>query len=797
MANEGPSVAGGRRSSSSHFRRRLAHSRFRTLGNVGVAAENFRRMTLDRDDGSSSEDLHISPLCRHQSDGQRPSPLAEENEFEVSSYQDGCLADPGLSRHGSDPSCYKLRDPSSPEPSFQPLRFYEPPSVRAGKSTSASFSPVENGSSRRCPVGGRKSPGENELSPLCGPPQLKCTHVGDGEKSVRDTESSPSEHNDDWNFPIFKLESKQLLSATNSLAYGVGTSGKPPPSVFRRRLSIGHFRASDVSLDQLKQFRQQIADGEVISQGNASPPASPSSPSCRSLNGMLAADKDNSIRTVDKSGNVGGFEQIMPGKRSPVPDVQEPCPVPENTTLRTEMCQPATVGIATKYLPTVLADDLMYNGVGLVACHAAYAESPENGQDAENDGEIILSDLVTPRRFSDVPLLQELDDWNYPIFLLACETGGRVLSMLICQLFDAHGLFTELQIPQEEFRAYFEALECGYRENAYHNRIHAADVLHSIAYLLNSEILGFNVAYSGEGHSSSVAGHCVARDYSRTEIKSALGVDGLRANSCRAMRDALSPLELAACFIAAAQHDYDHPARTNSFLVTTQSDLAILYNDRAVLEQHHAAASWKLLLQNPKYNFLKNMSSEDKKILRSLSLELILATDLAKHFEIISSFKKNLSSGDTFLKAREDRLSIMQMCIKIADISGPTKCGPLHRKWAYLICEEFYDQGREEAALNVPISPYMDESQPLLPKLQISFIANLLRPLLVAYAQAGFMPGPYELVEESEVPENQTEDEHPQSSLGRLHNNVVSVVIRNANENEAFWKDFQKQEAET
>ena len=33
------------------------------------------------------------------------------------------------------------------------------------------------------------------------------------------------------------------------------------------------------------------------------------------------------------------------------------------------------------------------------------------------------------------------------------------------------------------------------------------------------------------------------------------------------------PLELMALYTAAAMHDYDHPGRTNAFLVTTASPL--------------------------------------------------------------------------------------------------------------------------------------------------------------------------------------------------------------------------------
>ena len=42
-------------------------------------------------------------------------------------------------------------------------------------------------------------------------------------------------------------------------------------------------------------------------------------------------------------------------------------------------------------------------------------------------------------------------------------------------------------------------------------------------------------------------------------------------------------------------HDIDHPGTNNAFQQFTQSDLALLYNDQSVLENHHSAMAFKIL----------------------------------------------------------------------------------------------------------------------------------------------------------------------------------------------------------
>jgi len=48
-------------------------------------------------------------------------------------------------------------------------------------------------------------------------------------------------------------------------------------------------------------------------------------------------------------------------------------------------------------------------------------------------------------------------------------------------------------------------------------------------------------------------------------------------------------LETVSSLIAAGIHDVDHPGVNNFYLVNTKSPLAVVYNDKSVLESYHAA----------------------------------------------------------------------------------------------------------------------------------------------------------------------------------------------------------------
>uniref|UniRef100_A0A8R1E333 Phosphodiesterase n=1 Tax=Caenorhabditis japonica TaxID=281687 RepID=A0A8R1E333_CAEJA len=312
------------------------------------------------------------------------------------------------------------------------------------------------------------------------------------------------------------------------------------------------------------------------------------------------------------------------------------------------------------------------------------------------------------------PDFQEVAEWAFPIFQISRKYPKTVLSRLTYNIFQQAELFRIFKVSPLKFFNFFHSLEKGYWEIPYHNRIHAADVLHGCYYLSVHPVRPqFGVAKSPD---------------------SLLPAPQTPAASIMSQ---MSTLELMALFTAAAMHDYDHPGRTNAFLVQVEDKKAILYNDRSVLENHHAAESWKLLCRTENH-FIENLDPAEMKRFRYLVLEYILATDLKQHFEIIMTFNDRIPDMD--LQVESDRLLVGKLLIKMADINSPTKPYGLHRQWTDRICEEFYEQGDDERKRGLTITPYMDRGDAQVAKLQDSFIAHVVSPLAQAMNESGLLP---------------------------------------------------------
>ena len=101
-----------------------------------------------------------------------------------------------------------------------------------------------------------------------------------------------------------------------------------------------------------------------------------------------------------------------------------------------------------------------------------------------------------------------------------------------------------------------------------HNALHASDVLHGVYYMTTGKIPGFcplgTPPKLSSDDSDSDMEECIGGPKSK-------GYHGQSDGDYGCLVDYIPSLELLSLFTAAAMHDYDHPGRTNAFLVATLS----------------------------------------------------------------------------------------------------------------------------------------------------------------------------------------------------------------------------------
>lgn len=153
------------------------------------------------------------------------------------------------------------------------------------------------------------------------------------------------------------------------------------------------------------------------------------------------------------------------------------------------------------------------------------------------------------------------------------------------------------------------------------------------------------------------------------------------------------------------------------------SDSAMLYNDRAVLENHHISAAFRVL-KDDDCNILQNLSRDEYRELRTLIIDMVLATDMSFHFQQLKNMKNLL----TLAEPSVDKSKALSLVLHCCDISHPAKKWDLHHKWTMLLLEEFFRQGDLERELGLPFSPLCDRNNTLVAESQIGFIEFIVEP---------------------------------------------------------------------
>ncbi|KAJ9530480.1 hypothetical protein QJQ45_012452 [Haematococcus lacustris] len=331
-------------------------------------------------------------------------------------------------------------------------------------------------------------------------------------------------------------------------------------------------------------------------------------------------------------------------------------------------------------------------------------------------------------RFSSLveSCLGSASSWAFDAFQLTSATAGRPLSVLAYWLLHQSGLAAWAQLDPTKLARWLCRVEDGYCANPYHNRSHAADVVQTMHMLLT------------------------------------------RGGLMPGYADHLTQL---AAYLAAVCHDYQHIGRTNDWLVETKDELALRYNDRSPMENHHLAGAFSLL-KHPDLNFLQAMPKATYDRLRKLVIELVLGTDMKQHFSIVGSFTamhriapgapaktttsiKHIEapsmpsvdssqqdpadtlSGRSYAEedsrmlpvSDQDKVLSLQMALKCSDLGHLAAPLPVHLAWVSRLEAEFFAQGDAERAQGLPISPLCDRTKQGITKSQVGFFDFVALPL--------------------------------------------------------------------
>jgi hypothetical protein len=251
----------------------------------------------------------------------------------------------------------------------------------------------------------------------------------------------------------------------------------------------------------------------------------------------------------------------------------------------------------------------------------------------------------------------------------------------------------------------------------------------------------------------------------------------------------ITEVGILAMYLSAIIHDFEHIGLTNEFLMKTQNELAVRYNDRSPMENHHVSSAWSAL-RAEKHFFLEGMPQKALDFLRKTVIEIVLATDMKQHFSLLSVFqskaavvaaahansrpssrpssrpnsrpvsavdvgngggggversnppsllatKASSSTGSMKLWDEDGRLLAVQMAMKAADLGHLASAIDCHMVWVKKLEQEMFKQGDKERELGLPVSPLMDRhSGKGVTKSQTGFYSFVALPLYQSISSA-------------------------------------------------------------
>ncbi|CCL98761.1 uncharacterized protein FIBRA_00766 [Fibroporia radiculosa] len=328
-------------------------------------------------------------------------------------------------------------------------------------------------------------------------------------------------------------------------------------------------------------------------------------------------------------------------------------------------------------------------------------------------------------------LVLSLSSWNFEPHKLPEEEIVACSYILFEALFRIQGMEDAVGVPLARLASFLSHLRQVYRQgNSYHNFQHALDVFQATYHFLYC---------AGMVPPVSILLHADARSWERDKL-----------NPSDRLLSCLTAEDLFALSIAAVGHDVGHPGLTNAFMKNAKTPLAVVYDDKSVLEQMH----YSLILQLMRHNGLGSLLDRPNSgpLFRKLLLGTVLATDLSLHQEFMTNFADLVAGGEVGEHKR--KVLLCQALIKCADISNPvsalsfhptpfrssrlpSQCRPygVSKHWVTALESEWSCQLLLERHLHLPATVKPSDDALGEARGQVWFISMFARPLFELVAK--------------------------------------------------------------
>ena len=116
-----------------------------------------------------------------------------------------------------------------------------------------------------------------------------------------------------------------------------------------------------------------------------------------------------------------------------------------------------------------------------------------------------------------------------------------------------------------------------------------------------------------------------------------------------------------------------------------------------------------MTLKKDNCDIFKNLKPDDRKSVRKLIIDAILATDMAKHFAMIGDMNARFDEIDEapLGSKDDDKKNLANLLIHSADLCNATKSFDVLYKWSKKVNQEFTGQVEDEKRLGLPVTEFM------------------------------------------------------------------------------------------